>query len=92
MSTFKMNNEDLSYKNRQEITVIRFSFKYLLIGFAATLLLAGCSNSHFVEGNWDLLGLGQQMAHDNCRKQVNPNDYQACMSQVDENYDAITYE
>jgi len=54
------------------------------------VFLTSCSMGNFKTNSADWRGLGQMLAHDNCRNQINERDYQACISQVNENYDAYS--
>ena len=82
MTTFGMNNQVLVKKSRTRpyafLTVV-------VIGF-----LTSCSMGNFKTSSADWRGLGQMWAKDSCRNQINERDYQVCISQVDETYDAYS--
>jgi len=59
--------------------------RYTLIVLLASVLLTGCSGTNFRKEGF--LEIGEQMATYNCRKTINPRDYEACVSRVRENYD-----
>lgn len=67
--------------------MILYFVRNLLIVFVLNVFLASCA-FHMDSMSSDLLELGQDLSHEGCKKKyVNYKDYQACIGQVDENYD-----
>lgn len=87
MITYGMNNNEALMKRTTFPTAF---FRNILLAFVAVCLLTSCSNFRQGSFNSGLLEIGRQQSHFNCRNQMNERDYQACINQVDENYDAYT--
>ena len=64
-----------------QTSCVRYTFVILLI----TVFLSSCSDLRFRKEGF--LETGEQMAKYNCRKNINPRDYEACVSGVHVNYD-----
>jgi len=82
MKFFAMNNQVLVKKSRTRPYAF---FTVVMIGF-----LTSCSMGNFKTSSADWRGLGQMWAKDSCRNQINEREYQACINQVNENYNAYS--
>jgi len=89
-SEMKENKEEGGYINYMITVDYLFwwqtSFvRYTLIVLLASVLLTSCSGTNFRKEGF--LEVGEQTATYNCRKMINPRDYEACVSRVRANYD-----
>ncbi len=71
----------MGYLFGRQTSFIRYTFIALL----TAVFLTGCSGTDFRKEGF--LEIGEQMAKYNCRKTMNPRNYEACVSRVRENYD-----
>ena len=74
----------MEYLFGRQTRFVRYTFIVLLI----TVFLSSCSDLHFRKDSASrgFLETGEQMAKYNCRKNINPRDYEACISGVHANY------